>query len=408
MRLRTTSSGRAARSGGSVVVSPRPPTGGAALARCLQPADPDDFLRDVWEQRPLHVAREDPRRYDDLLTREEAERLVTSTGIRTPSFRLVRAGEPVGSYAQDIPWRPQPLTGTADVRRVLDEWRRGATIVLQALHITHSPLAAFARALEHELRHPVQVNAYYTPREAQGLPVHHDTHDVFVLQVSGSKRWLVYEPALELPLRTQRYTAALGEPGPTVMDVTLHAGDTLYLPRGWLHEALTSSDDSLHLTVGVNVITWLDAARAALEEAAADVRVRRSIDAGGSDELLEALADRLERADVERRREERLVRRTRPLLADGFEQLRRLDDLSPETPLLLNPVHARLDRADGRLRLQVDGGEFDLPGHVEAEVTAILSAEEPFTAAELPGSLDEPGRLVLVRRLVREGVLRQL
>ena len=27
----------------------------------------------------------------------------------------------------------------------------------------------------------------------------YDTHDVLVLQVSGSKRWLVYEPVLELP-----------------------------------------------------------------------------------------------------------------------------------------------------------------------------------------------------------------
>ena len=32
----------------------------------------------------------------------------------------------------------------------------------------------------------------------------------------------------------------------------------------------------------------------------------------------------------------------------------------------------------------------------------------PFSAAELPGPLDEQARLVLVRRLVREGFLRVL
>ena len=70
--------------------------------------------------------------------------------------------------------------------------------------------------LEETLGHPAQANAYYTPRAAQGLPVHHDTHDVFVLQVAGEKRWLVYEPALELPLQDQRYSAELGEPGEPV------------------------------------------------------------------------------------------------------------------------------------------------------------------------------------------------
>ena len=92
----------------------------------------------------------------------------------------------------------------------------------------------------------MQTNAYLTPRRSQGLPVHHDTHDVFVLQVAGRKRWLVYEPAVRLPLRDRPVPAGLGAPGVAVLDLVLEAGDTLYLPHGWLHEALTSDEDSLH------------------------------------------------------------------------------------------------------------------------------------------------------------------
>ena len=40
-------------------------------------------------------------------------------------------------------------------------------------------------------------------------------------------------------------------------------------------------------------------------------------------------------------------------------------------------------------------------------VAAVHAASEPFTPAELPGPLDAAGRLVLVKRLVREGFLRQ-
>ena len=59
----------------------------------------------------------------------------------------------------------------------------------------------------------------------------------------------------------------------------LRAGDAMYLPRGWLHQALTSDFDSLHITVGVNVRRWIDEARAELDEQADDIAYRRTIDA---------------------------------------------------------------------------------------------------------------------------------
>jgi Cupin superfamily protein len=321
----------------------------------------------------------------------------------------VKAGEQlrVRDYTVDIPWRPTPFSGSSDVERVLAEWERGATIVLQGLHLTRPVLGAFCRSLEETLGHPAQANAYYTPRSAQGLPVHHDTHDVFVLQVAGEKRWLVYDPAFELPLKNQKYSRDLGEPGETVEDRVLRPGDTLYLPRGWLHEAVTSDTDSLHLTIGVNVITWLDAFKAAVEELGDDVRFRRSWHAGDvRDELVDALRGRLEPGDIERRARAKLVRTRRPLREGQMAQLRALDGLDPDTPVERRPtVIADLVEQNGSISLVFEGREVTFPDHVSEELVAAASANEPFTPAELPGSLDEAGRLVLVRRLVREGFL---
>jgi Cupin superfamily protein len=381
-----------------------------ALSRCLEPLDAAEFLEDYWERRPLAVERDEPGRYEDLLSEAEVEQLVCSSGLRYPGFRLVKAGEKlnVRDYTEDVPWRPAPFTGTANVERVLAEWERGATIVLQGLHLTNPAIGAFCRSLEETLGHPAQANAYYTPRAAQGLPVHHDTHDVFVLQMSGRKRWLVYEPVLELPLKNQRYSPDLGEPGEAVEDRVLGAGDMLYLPRGWLHEALTSDTDSLHLTVGVNVVTWLDAVRAALEECGEDVDFRRSWQSGnGGDELLEALRERLGADDVERRARDQLVRKRRPIREGQLGQLRALDDLGPDTELERRPsVLADLVEQDGSVALVFEGRKLTFPAHAHDEVVAIADSDGPFSVADLPGSLDDDGRLVLARRLVREGFLR--
>jgi hypothetical protein len=380
------------------------PTPASSLARSIDPVPAEEFLAEHWEKKPLVVPRNEDGRFDDLLSVADVERLLCSGGLRYPSFRLVKAGAnlDVGSYTTSIPWRPAPFSGTAEIGRVLAEFEAGATLVLQGLHLTWPPLAEFCRALENELGHPAQANAYFTPREAQGLPVHHDTHDVFSLQVTGEKRWLVYPPALELPLKHQRYNAELGAPGRLVHDVTLHPGDTLYLPRGWLHEAVTSASDSLHVTVGVNVYTWLDAFKAALEECGADVAFRRSPD-GEVDALTEKLRARLEPDDVARRRRRRLVRTRRPILGGQLAQLRALEHLALETLVERRPTV--LFDLEGT-SLFFEGREVVFPAVVREDLEFIAAADEEFTPADLPGDLDGEGRLVLVRRLVREGFLR--
>jgi ribosomal protein L16 Arg81 hydroxylase len=385
----------------------------SALARCLEPVDRDRFLEEHWERSPLLVPRDEEGRFDDLLSQAEAERLLSSTALRYPAFRLVKAGErlSLGDYTREVSWRPEPFTGTVDVERAAAEFEGGATIVIQALHVHHGPLAEFCRLLEAELGHPVQANAYYTPRSAQGLPVHHDTHDVLCLQVAGEKRWLVYDPVLELPLKDQRYRPELGAVGQTVLDVLLRPGDTLYLPRGWLHEALTSETDSLHLTIGINVYTRLDALRAALEECAQeDVEYRRSVDEGDelpTSDLLDRLAERLGGDAIERRRRSRFVESRRPIRGDQFDQQRALESLDAETPLeRRETVVFDLATSEESVELAFEGRRLVFPAHAASEVEAAADTEGPFTASELPGDLDDAGRLVLVRRLVREGFLR--
>jgi hypothetical protein len=394
----------------TLTATPTTRTSRRALERCVEPVGVEEFVEEYWERRPLAIERNEDGRYDDLLSEAEVELIVCSGGLRYPGFRLAKAGEQLRArdYTVDIPWRPTPFSGTADVERVLAEWERGATIVLQGLHLSRPALGAFCRSLEETLGHPAQANAYYTPRAAQGLPLHHDTHDVFVLQIAGRKRWLVYEPALELPLKSQRYSRELGEPREAVEDRVLGPGDTLYLPRGWLHEAVTSETDSLHLTVGVNVVTWLDAFKAAVDELGDDVRFRRSWQAdGGVDNLVEALRARLGRAEIERRAREKLIRSRRPLREDQLRQLRALDALEADTQLERRPtVLADFVERNGSVSLVFEGREVTFPGNARDEVVAVAAAEGPFTATELPGSLDEAGRLVLVRRLVREGFLR--
>ncbi|MEA2181707.1 MAG: hypothetical protein QOF69_892 [Solirubrobacteraceae bacterium] len=394
------------------IAAPARPRAPSALELTLDPIGRQEFLDEYCDRRPLIVARRQARRFETLLTDADVERLVCETAIRSPAFRLVKDGAqlPVSSYTTDIPWRPGSFSATALVDRICEEHAAGATIVLQALHLHWHAAAVYCRGLEAALGWPAQANAYYTPASAQGFAVHHDTHDVFVLQVSGHKRWRIYEPVVELPLKDQRWQPAerVGEP---LHEVTLMAGDTLYMPRGWPHEAAAADADSLHLTIGLHPPTRIDALRAALAECAADVEFRRALDARGElpGELVERLAGRLRPQDVALRARRRFVDGRRAILDGQLSQIRALERLTLGTLLERRPtVIADLeDLPGGGVALRFEGKQVRFPRKAVEAVAALHAATTPLTAAQLPGPLDASGRLVLVRRLVREGFLLQ-
>lgn len=334
------------------------------------------------------------------------ERLVTTGALRYPDFRLVQAGARIepSEYTVEVPSQPQPFTGVALVDRVVERWRRGATIVAERLSHHWPPLAALCGELELELGQDAGANAYLTPRDSQGLPLHHDTHDVFVLQVAGEKRWRIYEPVLELPLPYQRYTPFLGAPGEPALDVTLRPGDSLYLPRGFLHEALTSESDSLHVTIGVSVYTWLDAVQDAVASLGVDVELRREVPPDGAmtADLVGRIADALRPEAVAEAKRRHFVADRRPVLDGQLSQLRALDALGPDTLVARRPG-ASGELADGGLVFL--GRMLPLAPAERAAVAPVVDAREPFAVRDLVG-LDPETQSALARRLVEAGFLR--
>lgn len=160
-----------------------------ALERCV--GDAQEFLAEAWAKRPS--SRATGSGFEDLLTFDDVDRMVSSLGLRTPAFRLVQDGKPlpVSTYTTSGKIGSTRVTGIADPARIFPLFAGGATIVLQGMHRFWRPLAHFCRELEWALGYPTQVNGYITPPGAQGFAPHEDAHDVFVLQAFGSKHWEV-------------------------------------------------------------------------------------------------------------------------------------------------------------------------------------------------------------------------
>lgn len=81
---------------------------------------------------------------------------------------------------------------------------------------------------------------YLTPAGTQGFAPHYDDIEAFLLQAEGSKQWRLYDnPSGERLPTTSSGNFAQRELGPAIMEVTLRAGDLLYIPRGVVHQVAT-------------------------------------------------------------------------------------------------------------------------------------------------------------------------
>jgi JmjC domain len=402
-------------------MAPTPPTASIpAIERCA--GDPAAFVRDHWAKAPLLRRGAGPGGFDDLLSLDDVDRILSTTAPRVPLFRMVKDGKPLppSAYTKSGRIGSQPLSDLADPGRIFEEFHGGATIVLQGLQRYWVPLTRFCRDLELFLTHPVQVNAYLTPPASRGLGVHHDTHDVFVLQVHGRKLWQVWDAAVPFPLnhQTKLPPGAETPTEPPLVGAELAPGDCLYVPRGFRHAARTAETASLHLTVGMLTYNWNDLLREVLEGATEETWFREGLPIGFADDpraLVASLAERvaelrrfLDKVDLSRVAEgaaNRFWANRAPMLDGQLRQLLVLDELDDATLLRRRPgATCRLRRAGDRLELVLGDRTLAMPARLEPAVRRLL---EPggCAPADLAGQLDPDSRLVLARRLVREGLL---
>jgi mannose-6-phosphate isomerase-like protein (cupin superfamily) len=382
------------------------------LARLV--GDTDAFASTTWGRAPL-LTQTGPHEFDDVLTLADVDRLV-SCGARLPTVRMVSDGAPLAParYCSTTRLGGRTLDDVVDPVKIVSRLGEGATLVLQSLHRTVPSVGDVVAALQDEISHPVQANAYLTPPGAAGLAEHADLHDVFAVQLHGSKRWWV---------------DGLG-------DVTVHPGDVLYVPRGTRHRAATDEATSLHLTIGIIRVTHRQVLERLLQTSGGSLDTplplgfrhpeRRDALERSLDTALDAALDAIGSVDLEVVAEREQTRRLgRPSQRGRLTSLVCADEIDLDTSIRWvapEPLARAVDAVDGRTghwdglrehddqwspapeRVLVDVGDrtLGLPTSTLPSLR-MLSGGELVRVGDLAG-LDEPSRLVLAKRLVREAV----
>lgn len=235
------------------------PTVSTIFDELLAPLSSDEFLSRYWGQRFVHV-QGSPEKFSHLLPWSRLNRILEYHRLRPGRLRLFQDTKeiPAGDYLDTRDGR-EPRLKASEMTNLLAE---GATLIVDEMDDLDPAVRELAVALERIFRIRIQVNMYAGWRTNNGFDLHFDDHDTMILQVSGRKKWQIFNPTRLHPFKKDAEEA----PKPTeppVWEGVFEPGGLFYIPRGWWHIAFPMDEPCLHLTVGfsnptgLSLVHWL-------------------------------------------------------------------------------------------------------------------------------------------------------
>ena len=387
-----------------------------SFERMIDPVGEDTFLREYWDQKPLVIERGKPDHYAGVLSMADIDAIVGFRQLKYTQLKIARA-----EHAQPDKVFYVDSDSTSDTNRLFHSYDQGDTVVLNFAQCYWEPAARLCAALENFFHFPAGVNVYVTPRNSQGFPPHFDSHDVFVLQVEGAKSWRIYPAREAMPCGIEDSQPIPRERlGAPLRACRLTAGDLLYLPRGYVHEAHATDASSVHVTVGVRSFTWTDLLSEMLAAASQEnLELQKALPVGfmNSQEAVGLMADRLpelirtltDSGRIESsigRLRERLIARKRPLPDAHFRSLDQVDQIDLDTVVAKREgMMCYVSRKPDCVDIAFPGNRMRGPVDIETAFRFIADAKEAFPVRALPAIVSDESKLVLARRAIREGLL---
>lgn len=390
------------------------------LKKLTAPLSPEDFWNRVFERQSLLTRNTglldsfDLQRFEDLLWAHE---------------HLVGSQIDINKEGNAL-FYLETKAGKDPFRWLMEQYADGYTVIFNGLDGIDRSVAEIVRPLDRVFFGKTTANGFLTPPGSRGFLPHFDTHDVFILQVSGSKNWELYHQEKELPVDNQICLIDQQKLGSPDAKHLLKKGDVLYIPRGRVHGSFTMEDHSLHITIGIRPLLAVDYLETLLqvlseEDEAFRKQVIIPFREGSPEEvqqlssrLLEAAANPYIRKLTSERIQSQLAAVAKPMAGHHLDNLTMLEQLTLETQVRRSfPHHDALVDSGTRVRLVFPGSGFTgrkeaREGYLQFPATAygalnfIRQRKDSFKPADLSDFYPDETKLTIVRLLLKEGYLK--
>lgn len=388
-----------------------PPARRIGFRDILAPIRPEDFLENSFGREALYLPGPNAR-FDGVLSWRGVTGLLNMSALwSATTLKLVLDGRNVQpeEYCITGHSRDGATIAQPDPERVQALIRQGATVSLNRVETMIPEIAAIAAGLQCWFDGETVCDIDCSRGGHQGFQSQFNMHDVFLLQVDGTKSWNIYEGTFEETVDLEGYrpnsfpdSHHATARGKVEAQITMTPGDVLYIPRGRYHDALASSEASLHMTFGIDFMSGFHFLEAIADALLEDPFVRQPL-------------PRFDRPDAHRAHMKKLAEHVhaytlKPELARGIRAHQRqrafahcfpaydLPTAAPKQVLRVRSLNTQLVRRGAHWRLDRPNGAADL-SNAEAQLADWLLPQDFIIADEAESAFgdDLPVTAVLER-----------
>jgi len=336
----------------------------------LSPVTPEDFFGQSFGREHLYVPGS-PEKFSRVFSWAAMSDLLSTTTLWSDrTMKMVLDGRQLTpmEFCRPALSRDGGETLQPDPKRVADYLRKGATVVLDYMQSLTPAVASVSATFELVIGGPVSCNTYCSWNAHPGFGSHFDTMEVFALHISGTKLWRLYEGRAEGAAEAGGFHCGNVPPeqreiakGKVLQELTMKPGDLLYVPRGQYHDALATSEASLHISFGITEPIGLDFITILAQTLPRDPLFRASLphfdDAPAHQAHLRKLAERVQTmiADPAISTEMRGFQRQRA--AQHCLAHFSLPERKESSVFLVRSLHAKLARRGDGFHLKTSNGE---------------------------------------------------
>lgn len=381
----------------------------------LSPYTAEEFFQCYYEKQYLYIPRNHQAYYEAILNADDIDLFFQNKNIPYSHLRVVKKGDELEAGR----WCNRN-SNIVNNDQLLNLFGQGNTLIINGADRSIIKLINYCRDLESELQIRLQFNIYITSFNSQGFAPHYDDHDVFILQTTGTKVWRLYHTPLELPSSKSPHHDLKGkyELGDPTFEAELQPGDLLYIPRGLIHDASTTDNSSVHITLGLHPNYWFDLLRELADLAEEEhVQFRQAVPNALMGEarrqqfkqdFLKQTQALMERLDIDK-----LLERRKDLYAANkpSEDRNRFKDSISLNKLNLDSVLSKrenilfkLDHEDDNIFVKFYGKKLEFPRFTEPSLQTVLS-QTTFSVKDIGGLITDEGKIDLASKFIQEGFL---
>lgn len=247
------------------------------LSQLLAPVTEKDFFKNYWPHTPLFIPAT-KNKLQDLFELPQLQSLEQLAAVRQLKVRacLPDFDDEYSSIHLD----PKDAIKVYDnnMTLVFDSMQTQDPLIAETLKNIREDLGLVTGGFENNLCKARSI-AYATPAGC-GTRLHFDANVNFVIQIHGSKTWML-APNTSVKNPTERFTTGafemsaalekqchaelLAELPEDSTEILMEPGCVLFVPRGYWHET-TTNEESLSLNFTFSQPTWADIFTKSLQE----------------------------------------------------------------------------------------------------------------------------------------------